>query len=369
MRDAILGKKPDDIDFATNALPNQILELFDSHDVRYVTYGLEHGTITAIVKSTTYEITTLRIDKETDGRHAIVEFTSDWREDARRRDFTFNALYADKNGHIYDYFNGIEDLQNGKVRFIGSANERICEDYLRILRAVRFYNRFGKNDLGDDARTIKNLAFNLEKISGERIASEVTKTFNDVISKDQIKNLNLFNELDLAPYIFCMTNESRLKLNFNYLYTTYDLDLLKHLSAIDKIALLIKYNNLDLTQIKKRWNLSRTNYQLACYIVSITDHILNFQDKPLKYLFLYFDIKECFLLHLVFTKVLSIEEAKNVLFNWSNLAKPIFPISNQDIMSFGHTGAKISQLKTKLTDIWLESNCAIDKADLKKSCM
>ncbi|MCT6895828.1 MAG: CCA tRNA nucleotidyltransferase, partial [Commensalibacter sp.] len=144
VRDLLVQKPISDIDIATMDLPDRIIEKLSRAGIKGIPTGIEHGTVTAIINHHSYEITTLRKDIKTDGRHAKVVWTQDWREDAARRDFTINALYCDKNGKLWDYFHGQEDLSLGHVRFVGTAHERIAEDFLRILRYFRFYARYGK---------------------------------------------------------------------------------------------------------------------------------------------------------------------------------------------------------------------------------
>ena len=147
VRDWLLGRTVDDIDIAVDKPPETVMRALEAADIKVVPTGLSHGTVTAIVKGRPFEITTLRRDVETDGRRAVVAFTDDWRTDAGRRDFTFNALYADAAGTIYDYFDGRADLLAGRVRFIGDPDQRIAEDHLRVLRFFRFYAWFGKPPL------------------------------------------------------------------------------------------------------------------------------------------------------------------------------------------------------------------------------
>ena len=171
VRDFILyGKLVYDIDIATPFLPDEIIARL-SAKFKVVPTGIAHGTVTVFGKHK-YEITTLRKDEKTiDGRHAIVSFDATWQEDSSRRDFTINALYADSSGNIYDYHNGINDLENSLVKFINNPVKRIEEDYLRIMRFFRFAMRFGGYDqISLDACI--NLCGNLKKISRERITSE-----------------------------------------------------------------------------------------------------------------------------------------------------------------------------------------------------
>jgi len=133
VRDTLLGLPVADIDIATALEPMDVIDRLEAGGIKAIPTGIEHGTVTAAIGGKNYEITTLRRDVATDGRRATVAFATDWREDAARRDFTINALYADaKGGNIFDYFNGLEDLKAGRLRFIGDANERIAEDFLRI---------------------------------------------------------------------------------------------------------------------------------------------------------------------------------------------------------------------------------------------
>ncbi len=139
VRDSVLGRDTTDIDLATDLVPEMVIQALGSAGIKTIPTGIKHGTVTAVVAGIPYEITTLRRDLECDGRHAAVAFTNSWMEDASRRDFTFNALYCDKSGKIYDYFSGMQDLENRTVVFIGDAEARINEDFLRILRVFRFH--------------------------------------------------------------------------------------------------------------------------------------------------------------------------------------------------------------------------------------
>ena len=175
VRDTLLGLVAHDIDCATPLDPAQVIDRLARADIRTVPTGLKHGTVTAILDSGNVEVTTLRRDVTTDGRHAEVAFSRDWREDAARRDFTINALYADPDTlAVHDYFGGLEDLHQGRVRFIGDARQRIREDHLRILRYFRFQARFGRH--GADAQAedaCADLAPMLKGLSRERVGWEL----------------------------------------------------------------------------------------------------------------------------------------------------------------------------------------------------
>jgi poly(A) polymerase len=177
VRDGLLGLPVNDVDFATRLRPDEVVERLQAAGLKAVPTGIEHGTITAVSDGHPYEVTTLRRDVETFGRHATVAFTDDWKEDAARRDFTINALMADPvTGEIFDYFGGLPDLEQRHVRFIGDPFERIAEDHLRILRFFRFHARFGQG--APDAAALEACAAranDLMALSRERIADELLK--------------------------------------------------------------------------------------------------------------------------------------------------------------------------------------------------
>lgn len=176
VRDAIVGKKGFDIDFSTDLSPDELAEACEDVGVKTVPIGLKFGTLGVLLNGTLLEVTSLRKDIKTDGRHAEVEFTDNWEEDAARRDLTINAVYADEQGNVFDYYNGISDLEKGIVRFIGNPEQRIREDYLRILRFFRFYSLFAKTPI--DEKALKACIDNregLEKVSIERIRDELIK--------------------------------------------------------------------------------------------------------------------------------------------------------------------------------------------------
>ena len=175
----ILNKQEvDDIDLATNIEPSKVLEILKKNNIDFYESGIEHGTVTARIDNFTFEITSLRKDISTDGRHAKVQFSNSWYEDASRRDFTFNSIYADLNGNLYDPFNGKKDLEAGEVNFIGDAETRIKEDYLRILRYIRFFLNYSKNDHSDEIQKIIRQNINgVAQISPDRLLNELKKLY------------------------------------------------------------------------------------------------------------------------------------------------------------------------------------------------
>jgi poly(A) polymerase len=174
VRDTLLGCEAHDIDAATPLTPAEVITRLDAAGIRTIPTGIAHGTVTAIVEGGNVEITTLRKDVATDGRRATVAFATDWQEDASRRDFTINALYAEPATlEVYDYFGGVDDLKAGRVRFIGDARQRIREDFLRILRYYRFQARFGSALDADAEEACAELAPGLQSLSRERVGWEL----------------------------------------------------------------------------------------------------------------------------------------------------------------------------------------------------
>jgi poly(A) polymerase len=194
VRNTLLGKPVSEVDVAAPYQPAQVCAMLAAAGIKTVPTGLEHGTVTAVVDGVPFEVTSLRRDVETDGRRAVVAFTTDWAEDAQRRDFTMNALYAAADGEIFDFVEGLADLRAGKVRFVGDPVTRIREDYLRILRLFRFQAWYGTD--GIDAAAFAAAAqekTGIAKLSGERIAKEMLK---------------LLESLDPLPCLIAMRDAS-----------------------------------------------------------------------------------------------------------------------------------------------------------------
>ncbi|MBV9735644.1 MAG: CCA tRNA nucleotidyltransferase [Acidisphaera sp.] len=176
VRDALAGRPVADVDLATPQPPQEVMAALARAGLRAVPTGLAHGTVTAVAGGRGFEVTTLRRDVSTDGRHADVAFTDDWQEDAARRDFTFNAMSMTRDGAIYDYFGGVTDLRAGLVRFVGDPATRIAEDFLRILRFFRFHARYGRG--APDAAALAAIAAGvpgLARLSAERVWSELKR--------------------------------------------------------------------------------------------------------------------------------------------------------------------------------------------------
>ena len=199
IRDALSGKDVTDIDFAVDIDPEEVIKILTKNNIKFYDIGINYGTVTAVIDSKNYEITSLREDIETDGRHAKVKYTSDIKADSLRRDFTINAIYVNRDGELFDFHNGIEDIENRKLKFIGSANDRVKEDYLRILRYFRFYADFSNFEIDANLKKVfKEGSKNFSKISKERIWSELKKIINQ---NNSFKSLSMMNETNILTEI------------------------------------------------------------------------------------------------------------------------------------------------------------------------
>ena len=179
VRNAVMGIAVGEIDLATPEIPTRVIARLEKSGLKAVPTGLDHGTVMAVVDGATFEITTLRRDTACDGRHAAVEFTTNWHEDARRRDFTMNALSLKPDGTLFDDHGGVADARAGHVKFVGAAADRIQEDYLRILRLFRFFAWYGRAPLDDTTlQACRTHAANLARLSAERIQQEISKLLN-----------------------------------------------------------------------------------------------------------------------------------------------------------------------------------------------
>jgi poly(A) polymerase len=197
VRNAVLGTDASDLDLAVDKPPETVMRTLETAGIKVVPTGLKHGTVTAIASSRVFELTTLRRDVETDGRRAVVAFTDDWLEDAGRRDFTFNALYADPDGTLYDPFGGCADLSAGRVRFIGDPDMRIAEDRLRVLRFFRFHAWYGRPPLdGPGYQACARNAASLGSLSGERVRKELLRTLEAPASPDAFEAMREAGVLD-----------------------------------------------------------------------------------------------------------------------------------------------------------------------------
>ncbi len=280
VRDALIGKPVQDIDLATSYKPEEITKFLEKKDIKVIPTGIAHGTIMAVLEGQGFEITTLRRDEETDGRHAIVAFTDSWEEDAARRDFTFNALYLSQNGEIYDPWNGVQDLHDGIVRFIGDPNARIQEDYLRILRYFRFYARFSKQAPGPG--TLKALTENrqgLEDISGERIRSELLRLLTHEDPRNSLQFMATTGVLEILTHQKTVPDCLRILIDLEHQFNLPP-------CPLTRLYNLINQDKTTLDWILERYKFSNKESKWLLKLESLMSHhkeplaiILHFQGK------------------------------------------------------------------------------------------
>lgn len=279
VRDILMSIEPKDLDFATTATPEQMKAMFEKEEIRMINAkGEKHGTITARINDQNFEITTLRIDVLTNGRHAQVEFTTNWMLDANRRDLTINSMFLDFEGNLYDYFYGYEDLERRRVAFVGDPAVRIKEDYLRILRYFRFYGRIANEPNRHDEQTIKtitDLGSGLQQISGERIWSELQKIIVGNYAQEIIAEMFRCN---LGGH--CGLPEEPNLQEMKKVYQSYqDFDGVDMPPIHIMVALLHKMD--DVTKMHQRLKLSAYERDSAYFIVEYREKVQQRTHSPL----------------------------------------------------------------------------------------
>ena len=328
----ILNKETiDDIDFAVNLKPKECIEALKNYNIKYYETGIEHGTITALVENNKFEITSLRKDISTDGRHANVEFSNNWFEDASRRDFTINSIYADIEGNLYDPFNGKRDLDLGKVEFIGNAEKRIKEDYLRILRYVRFFLNYSKLEHRDEIKKIiKQNISGISNISPDRLLDEFKKIIK---SKGFLK---LFKDPfceEIVKLIFPQFKNFEIfrKLN-NFTKKKYS-----EVDHIFLIALMIIDDSDNVDYFLFKFNVSKVNKKRILFLKNFYDKKVNknfFSEKNL-WKILYYNGKQS-LQDLLYFEIFKSKNINNKLINLFDFFKdkevPVFPIKAKNLI-------------------------------------
>ncbi len=366
VRKILNDEKTDDIDLATNLTPDQVKQCLEKNQIKFFETGIEHGTITAVIDDQNFEITTLRKDVKTDGRHAVVEYTTNWKEDSLRRDFSINSIYSDLDGNLYDPNSGHKDLNVGIIKFIGDPETRIKEDYLRIIRYLRFYTEYSKIDHENNIiKIIKKNIEGLGKISKERQFNELKK----ILKLDNF--LKLFKNktsCELFSLIF-----PQLK-NFKKLskLSKSQEKILKNKSLNFVISFLVIDETDNSDYFVYKYNLPN---ELKDKINFLKNNLLNkdsnkiFNKKDLQKIFYYegksstMDLIDFNLLYFKQSKKLS--ELKTY---FEKLDKPEFPIKTQLLINdYGlKEGRELGQKLKNLEMKWIENNFNLSKKDIKK---
>ena len=366
IRKIINNESFDDIDLATNIVPTDVCTALKNSNIEFYESGIDHGTITAIIEDRKFEITSLREDILTDGRHAKVKFSNDWKIDATRRDFTINSIYSDKEGNLFDPYNGYEDIKKGKINFIGDPEKRIKEDYLRILRYLRFFLNYSKQP--HDPEIIKVLKMNLigiSNLSKERLIDELKKILKPNIlislSKDKII-------LDILVSVFPQLRYFNIfsKLNIHLKNILFEADFI----FIVSLLIIDETDNVDYFLYK--FNLSKKNQKR---IRSINDFykkkitLKTFTEKNLNLAF-YHTGKETVIDILNYRMLKTNKLDKNILalinkFKFKSI--PTMPFKADFLMSkYGIPEGKSLGEKLKLIESkWIENNFQISEKQVE----
>lgn len=351
VRNWMLKKPVQDIDLATKYTPDKVSDILTGDGVKVIPTGVEYGTVTAVIDGMSFEITTLRQDVETDGRHAQVDFTNDWHADARRRDFTMNTLLADMKGNIYDPLGvGLADAKVGRVIFVGQADARIQEDYLRILRYFRFYAYYGRAPLENEAlKACERAADKVKTLSGERITQEFLKILSAPSASDVLEIMFHYGVLkDLA-------------------YPDYSPEILKKLSELQyhHKAVRVESRLFILGGNKARLyddglRLSHAQKKFIIKLEMLQDDSFYQDDIALKKA-IYHHGRDVLLQGYLLNVAMGgghgrREEDKALLEILTNWQPPICPIKGEDLIAEGYvTGPDLGQELKRRQEEWLET--------------
>jgi poly(A) polymerase len=349
VRDAILGIDASDIDIATPLLPEDVTKKLKGRGIKVVPTGIKHGTVTAIIGGNGYEITTLRIDVESLGRHATVAFTDSWQEDAARRDFTINAMSCTQTGEIFDYFGGMDDLAEKRLRFVGEAGLRCREDYLRILRYFRFFAYYGKDINMEAILACKEMAAGIDGLSGERIASEMLKL---IAAPNPIYSLQLMVETGVIEYVIPGLTQS----NIVFLERIVEMENIEAKDPIMRLAALLGKNMQIAEYIIDRWKLSKSSKKRLMFLCNPENKIPLADVRLAKKLLRVWGI-ENFIDMCLLGLVYGMGEVNfNTLYSLKNFTIPEFPLSGNDLLALGLNPGKEIGNALKFAKEWWEGN-------------
>ncbi len=351
VRNFLKKEKIGDIDIATIFSPEEVKEKFLNSDIKVIETGVEHGTLTLLINNKTFEITTLRKDIKTDGRHAEVVFTNDWQQDSNRRDFTINAIYLDRRGKLFDPQSGIKDLEKNIVKFIGNPNTRIKEDYLRIIRFIRFSIQYNSELDSEAFQTIKLNLNGVKDLSKERVFSELIKILSLKNLEDLEKNAELKNVFSLIfPELRYLLRIKKIKYLSNKNLSSQDLIL--------SILLLDDTNNHEYFCHKYRTS-NKTKENINLFHNLIKDFKMDnlfFKDNLKKNLYLFGKETLIELNDLLFV-IISKRSRKDYLVAQKKIVEtlvPKFPYNGQHLIMKGFKeGKKIGLVLKKLEKEWI----------------
>ncbi len=367
IRKILNNEKVDDIDLSTNIRPEETILALKKNQINFFETGIKHGTITAVINQIKFEITSLRKDINTDGRHAEVEFSKNWKEDAIRRDFTFNSIYADLDGNLFDPFNGIDDLKNGNVKFIGDANLRIKEDYLRILRYIRFFLNYSNNDHDQNIKKIiKQNIVGIKKLSNERLLDELKKiTLSNGFLKLSKDNFSL----EILLLVFPELINIKIFENLN----NYAQNNISRQDFIFLLSLMIVDNTNNVDYFLYKFNVSNEAKKRINFIKNFISQNYNkkyFSENNLWKIF-YLHGKQ-HLLDIINFKLYTSKNLDKKLVKLKDLfiskSKPEFPIKAQSLIEEFNLkeGIELGRKLKEIENLWIENNFNISKKQIEK---
>tara|TARA_B100000686_G_scaffold305938_1_gene344913 strand:- start:29533 stop:30789 length:1257 start_codon:yes stop_codon:yes gene_type:complete len=374
VRDWLTDNPVKDIDFASKFLPEKSIKLLTDAGFKVKPIGFDHGTIAVYHDNKSYEITTLRKDILTDGRHAQVVFGDDWKEDSLRRDFTFNSLYADEYGNIMDPTGkGFKDIENKILRFIGEPNQRIKEDYLRIIRYFRFLSNYADNIDKNSFKACINNAKSIRLLSSERIIQEFNKIFKDI---NCLGAINILIKYNLLQYIYSVSSFNNFKPKKKYLSA-----ILKKLFNRDNLlknpflfftSLMISLTDIEthdhksmVKKVAKNLNFSKNDEYLMLQIILWVKNINNISKEEIYKAWLDFGKDTINYLKIIFEVFSSIKD-KNIIYVLNN-APPLFPCSGQDAIKIGFKeGKNIGKALNNVREWWIKNDCKPSRKDCLK---
>ena len=368
VRDALLGRESADIDIGTPDPPERVMALLGRADIetRTVPRAIEHGTVTALAGGNRYEITTLRRDERTDGRHAEVAFTDDWQEDASRRDFTINAMSAAPDGALHDYFGGQEDLKAGRVRFVGDPATRIAEDHLRLLRFFRFHAWYGHGAPDEAAlAACAEAAHTIPSLSGERVQAEMLKL---LAAPDPLPPLSAMQDAGVLAQVLPEAQGTA------HLVRLVKIErvLSEPADPIRRLAALIvdaDYDNtanaVAVSVIGNRWRLTGTKGERLAALVVPSEVLSPTTDRHTQRRLLYRLGTDRFrdLAILVWAGWGGSEAVwRAMLDSTDSWEKPVIPVTGTDVLAFGiPEGPEVGQYLAAIETWWIERNFAPDR--------
>ena len=365
VRKALNNEVLDDIDLAVNLKPNECIEALNKNNIKFYETGIKHGTITAIIANHKFEITSLRKDLNTDGRHAEVSFSKDWYEDASRRDFTINSIYADINGNLFDPFDCKEDLENGKINFIGDPEKRIKEDYLRILRYIRFFINYSKQPHDDKVqRLIKKNLIGISNISTERMLDE----FKKIINSPQF--LKLFKDSfceEIINLIFPQFKNLKIFKKLN----GFSKKQIKEVDYIFLISLMLLDSSDNVDYFLFKFNLSKINKKRILFLKDFYNKKISkdtFSEKNL-WKILYYNGKQS-LIDLIYFEIFKSKKINKKFIDLLDFFKdkevPIFPIKAKNLIEkFDISEGRLLGIKLKkIEEKWINNDFKVSEKEV-----